>query len=78
MSDKSMSSLIDSSGELLWENHESNISHAETIFTSFDLHISTDSSIDKSDGPVSPTFTSSPKFKKVLICFVHIHITYLK
>ena len=41
MSDKSMSLLIDSGRELLWENHESDISQAETIFTSLDLHRST-------------------------------------
>ena len=70
MSDKSMTELFDSSSELLWQCAETDVLQEETIFPSFDLHISTDSSIDESDGPVSPTFTSSPKAKKVLICFV--------
>ena len=72
MSEKLMTSLIESSTKLLWEHGETDISQAETIFTSFDLHLSTDSSSDESDGPVSPTFTSSPKVHKVLICFVHV------
>ena len=72
MSKKSMTSLNESSTELLWEHGETDVSQAETIFTLFDLHISTESSSDESDGPVSPTFTSSPKVHKVLICFVHV------
>ena len=72
MSEKSMTSLIESSTELLWGNCETDISEGETIFTSFDLHVSPDSRSDESDGPVSPTFTSSPKVHKVLICFVYV------
>ena len=51
MSQKSMSSLIESSSELLWQNCETDISQEETIFTSFDLHVSADSTCDESDGP---------------------------
>ena len=68
----SMTSLIDSSTELFWQHGETDMSQAKTIFSSFDLHTSTDSITDESDGPVSPTFTSSPKVKKVLICFVYV------
>ena len=62
--EQSMTSLIDSSTELFWQHGETDMSQVETIFSSFDLHISTDSSTGESDGPVSPTFTSSPKVKK--------------
>ena len=67
-----MTSLIDGSTELFWQHGETNVSQAETIFSSFDLHISTDSTTDGSDGPVFPTFTSSPQVKKVLIYFVYV------
>ena len=70
MSDKSMTELFDSSSKLLWQHAETDVSQEKTIFSSFDLHISTDSGNDESDRLVSPTFTSSHKVKKVLICFV--------
>ena len=70
--EQSMTSLIDSSTGLFWQHGNTDVSQVETIFSSFDLHIRTDSRTDESDGSVSPIFTSSPKVKKVLTCFHYV------